>query len=495
MTSSYILGIDIGTGSVKAVAVEETGEIIYQNQIFYFNEQAGNEYEQDVVCMFSFLQKIIATVTTFLKKSPQLISLSSAMHSILAVDENGNPLTKAILWSDKRSSATAEELRSSELGKQIYEATGAPIHAMLPLCKIKWLAENDKAVFKQAFKFISIKEFIWYQLFKEYKIDYSIASATGLFNIHTLNWDEKALNVASITSEKLSAPVSTSYQQKIFDHNLIDTLNLSGETIFCIGASDGCLANLGSQCFDTSEAAITIGTSGAVRVTASKPLMDYEQMIFNYILDEKNFVCGGAVNNGGNVLAWVIEKLFKKDGSEENYSQTIAAIEKIPAGSKGLLFLPYLHGERAPVWDEKSSGAFLGVQAFHTQDYFARAAVEGVCFNLKEIFSSLELKMGKIEKVKISGGWTKELPLMQLLSDVLNKKLFLQNKADASALGAAYLGLQTLNLKFDLTTMVQPSHCIFPDQKNAEQYENLFSVYKSIYPILKSTMHSLHQYH
>lgn len=495
MSSSYILGIDIGTGSMKAVAVEETGEIIYQNQIFYLNEQTGNEYEQDVVCMFSFLQKIIATVITFLKKSPQLISLSSAMHSILAVDEKCNPLSKAILWSDKRSSAIAEGLRSSELGKQIYEATGAPIHAMLPLCKIKWFAENDKAVFKKAFKFISIKEFIWYQLFKEYKIDYSIASATGLFNIHRLDWDEKALKFASITAEKLSTPVSTFYQQKISDHSLMDSLRLSNETIFCIGASDGCLANLGSICIDSSEAAITIGTSGAVRVTASKPLMDYEQMIFNYILNEKNFVCGGAVNNGGNVLAWVIEKLFKQEGSEENYSQTIAAIEKVPTGSKGLLFLPYLYGERAPVWDEKSSGVFIGVQSFHNQDHFARAAVEGVCFNLKEIFSSLELKVGKIEKVKVSGGWTKEMPLMQILSNVLNKEIILQNKADASALGAAYLGLQTLNKKFDLTKTVQSTDCIFPDKKNAEQYGNLFSIYKNIYPNLKSTMHSLYQYH
>ena len=495
MKEGYILGVDIGTGSIKAVAVGETAEIIYQNQVFYFNEQSENEYEQDVVYVFSVLQKVIASAIEYLKEAPQLISFSSAMHSILAVDEKCNPLTNAILWSDTRSSGIAGKLRSSNNGQQLYEATGTPVHAMSPLCKIKWFDQNNKDVFEKAFKFISIKEFIWYQLFGEYKVDYSIASATGLFNIHKLYWDENALRVAGISKEKLSTPVATTYQQKIFDPAIIDSLNLSNETIFCIGASDGCLANLGSGCFNASEAAITIGTSGAVRITSPKPLINYEKMIFNYILDEKNFVCGGAINNGGNVLAWVIEKFLLKEGSEINYSETIASIEKMPAGCKGLLFLPYLHGERAPVWDEKSSGVFLGIQAFHNQNYFSRAAIEGVCFSLKEILFSIELMIGRIEKIKVSGGWVKQPVLMQILSDVLNKKICLQDRADASALGAAYLGLQALNKKFDLTKIAQSFHCIFPDKANAALYENLFLIYKAIYPNLKSTMHSLHQYH
>jgi len=183
MPQHYILGIDIGTGSIKAVAINQKAEIIYSSQIFYPNNT--NQNEQDVEMIFDCFRQMIKLVVDTLA-SPQLISLSSAMHSILAVDENSKPLTKAILWSDKRSSDIAEALRQSDVGKHLYEATGTPIHAMSPLCKIKWLGENEKLIFERTFKFISIKEYIWHQLFAEYKIDFSIASATGLFNIKTL---------------------------------------------------------------------------------------------------------------------------------------------------------------------------------------------------------------------------------------------------------------------------------------------------------------------
>jgi gluconokinase len=125
------------------------------------------------------------------------------------------------------------------------------------------------------------------------------------------------------------------------------------------------------------EAAITIGTSAAVRITTTKPVQNPERMIFNYLLDENTFVCGGAVNNGGNVFQWLLSSLFAQHKDINSFDALFGAIASVPAGADGLLFLPYLHGERAPIWDEESCGVFFGIRSSHQLQHFARAAAEG----------------------------------------------------------------------------------------------------------------------
>ena len=217
-------------------------------------------------------------------------------------------------------------------------------------------------------------------------------------------------------------------------------------------------------------------------------------MIFNYLLNEKTFVCGGAINNGGNIIEWLLQKFLKKSPSAENYDDLFHSIANVPAGCKGLLFLPYLNGERAPIWDEKSSGAFIGIQSFHNQNYFARATAEGICFALKEILFSLE-EIASIEKIKVSGGLSKQTVIMQILSDVLNKKIIVENEADVSALGAAFLGLQIINPSFDIKNISSPSLFVLsPNKENVPVYQKLFLIYQSLYPNLKTTMHLLHKF-
>jgi len=496
MPQAYVTGIDIGTGSIKAVSVNETGKPICSLQIFYAADQSINKDEQDPLFAFEMFKQIIKKLIDDLKAPPQLISLSTAMHSIFAVDRNGKPLMNALLWSDTRSSSIAEKLRTTGSGKKIYEATGTPIHAMSPLCKIKWIKENEPKIFEQAYKFISIKEFIWQRLFDEYKIDYSIASATGLFNIHSLKWETEALNFAGIDEEKLSEAVATRYTKKLENRTIAEELILPPNTTFCIGSSDGCLANVGSLSLDHSTAAITIGTSAAVRVTTKKPLISHEQMIFNYLLFDHTYISGGALNNGGNIIAWLVQNFLMNEPSKKNYDAVTAGLDKTRPGSDGLVFLPYLYAERAPVWDEKSSGAFVGIRFCHNQNHFTRATIEGICFALKDNLYSLEKKVGSIEKIKISGGVTQHKAIMQILTDVLNKQVVLQDGVDASALGAAYLGLTVLNPSFQLSSIIPAGGPEFvPDRKNAVIYEQLFSFYKTIYPSLKNTMHLLSKLH
>lgn len=495
MQQGYVIGIDIGTGSTKAIALGHNGEVLGHAQQHYSSLSEGEKSEQEAGVVFRAFLQCVKNLVTTLQQPPAAVSLSSAMHSLLLVDDKGKPLTNAMLWSDTRSSGIAEALRHSPEGREIYQKTGTPLHSMSPLCKIKWLQQNEPGFFAAAAKFISTKEYIWQQLFAEYRVDHSLASATGLFNNEQLQWDNTALAYAGIDTTRLSQPASVTYQKKGLNEKAAAAMNLPPEVPFLLGGSDGCLANLGSLCLTPSRAAITIGTSAAVRITSPKPVQNFERMIFNYRLNESTFVCGGAVNNGGNVFQWLLEKLFADHPTVKTYDQLFALLGTVPAGSAGLLFLPYLHGERAPIWDEKSSGVFAGIRPVHNLPYFAKAAAEGVCFALLHVLSSLEAVCGEVSEIAVSGGVIQAKELIQVLADVTGKKLVIQNTDDASAIGAAYLAQQALGLIGDFREIPEkPAAVFYPQTENMQRYRQLFAIYQQLYPSLTEQMHLLHQY-
>ena len=185
------------------------------SQIFYktINPEPGYS-EQDPEIIWNAFVECIKEITANTNQVPLAVSLSSAMHSLLVVNNKNIAITPLITWEDTRSEKIAEDLRNSPEAKSIYTSTGTPIHSMTPLCKIKWVKENAKEIFKQAFKFISIKEFIWYRLFNIYEIDYSLASATGLFNIENFKWNKPSLEFCGIDESHLSEPVPTRFYQK-----------------------------------------------------------------------------------------------------------------------------------------------------------------------------------------------------------------------------------------------------------------------------------------
>lgn len=491
---SYLLGTDIGTGSIKTVAVDLSGRALCSSQRFYATQNPQPGYsEQNVQEILQAFIQSIQDVVLKMKSSPSCISLSSVMHSIMAVDKNGEAITNLIIWSDARSSAIAAAIKKSPQGKKIYEATGTPIHSMSPLCKIIWLKENMPDVFAKAYKFISIKEYIWYQLFQQFEVDHSLASATGLFDIIRLKWYDESLILAGITKECLSHPVATSYLRKNIKKEIAAALHIPASTPFCIGASDGCLANLGTSSLQAHVAAITIGTSGAVRVTRKKPLIDAAAMSFNYLLDEHTFICGGPTNNGGNVIQWLLKNFLSQEGAtDKDYEKLFTNIEKIPAGCEGLIFLPYLYGERAPLWDEQSCGVYFGIKPHHTQSHFLRAAVEGICFALKDILVALEEDAEPIVQINASGGFVQAGAWVQMLAHVTGKKILLQQGEDASAIGAAWLALKALKIITGYHSLeFQSGSIILPQQKLQDAYQKNYTVFKMLYPNLKATMHLL----
>ena len=488
----YVLGIDIGTGSAKAVAVNFELEPVAVSQQYYPTYSPNPGYsEQDPELIWEAFKNCLYEIVDKLQDSPVAICFSSAMHSLIPVNKQGNKLSNLITWADCRSDAIATRLRESPHGKDIYESSGMPLHAMSPLCKIIWFRENVPRIFNQTYKFISIKEYIWFKLFGEYVIDHSIACASGMLDISSLTWNSDLLALAGITEGQLSKPVSTTYTVTGFSSlkGILDN-----ETAFVIGASDGCLANLGSFAIRKGVASLTIGTSGAVRIASSKPIFNDVAMTFSYCLDENTFICGGPVNNGGNVLQWLITAFLGKTVNKQTIEEVFALVEQVSPGSDGLLFLPYLHGERAPIWDAKSSGAFVGVRSIHTQSHFCRAVLEGVCYALNDVLLAVETRSENIDQINVSGGFVNSRTWMKLLSDISGKRLALLQTEDASAIGAAFMAMKAIGLnggKYHYEPQNANQNIIEPDMEKYKLYKQNFLIFKSLYSGLKDSMHQL----
>jgi gluconokinase len=497
MSMTYFLGVDIGTGSTKAVAINEPANaILSTEQVSYptihprplFSEQAPELIWQ------AFIKCIVRTVTK-LGHAPEAIGLSTAMHSVIAVDQQGQPLTNMITWADGRSATIAREIRRSHDARKIYESTGTPIHAMSPLCKIRWLRIHEPELFRKAARFISIKEYIWFRLFGEYKMDHSAASGTGLMDILQLRWYRPSLELAGIREENLSSLVPTDYYRDDLTDALQLQLSLPATTKFVVGGGDGCLANLGSNAIAKGVACLTIGTSGAIRVACEMPCYDFDSMTFNYILDSNTFVCGGPINNGGVVLKWFLDDLLEKSpAAATDYATILSQIASIPAGSGGLIFLPYLMGERAPIWDSRASGAFFGITVRHQQKHFVKAVIEGISFALYQVAGALEGASGKIRHINASGGFVHSGEWLQVLSDIFNTTIYRKNTEDASSIGAALIAAKaSRNLpSYPVFLDKEESEAFAPDGANHERYLKAFELFKRLYEKTKDEMAALY---
>ena len=484
----YYIGVDIGTTSTKAVLYDETMNVIEMNYKGYpLYSPSSSIAEQDPDEIFHAVLTTIKEVMKEIDPSKvEFVSFSSAMHSLIAIDHKGKPLTRCITWADTRAAKWAEKIKNEQNGLNIYRRTGTPIHPMAPLAKICWLRNDHPEIFNKTEKFIGIKEYVFYKLFGEYIVDYSIASATGMFNLKDLKWDKGALEVAGIGEEKLPKPVSTTFTIKGIYQSYAEVLGLPADTPFVIGASDGVLSNLGVNAIDPGVVAITIGTSGAIRAVTNKPVTDPKGRVFCYALTEDYWVIGGPVNNGGGTFRWIRDELATdevetaKRLGKDPYEILTELASKVTPGSDGLLFLPYLTGERAPLWNADAKGVFFGLALHHKKEHLIRSVMEGVILNLYTVMLALQEIIGIPKKIQATGGFARSDLWKQMLADIFNQEVNIPESFESSCLGAVILGMKLLvKLMISLLFLngLVPQTFIFQSLKMFEIYEKLVPIF------------------
>ncbi|MFS0594750.1 gluconokinase [Cytobacillus horneckiae] len=495
--TNYMLGVDIGTTSTKAVLFSEKGQVIQQENIGYpLYTPDMSTAEQDPEEIFQAVIKSIANIMEKHSEKPlSFISFSSAMHSLIAMDENNQPLTPCITWADNRSEAWAHKIKNELNGHEIYKRTGTPIHPMSPLSKMAWITNDRPEIANKAKKYIGIKEYIFKKLFDQYVVDYSLASAMGMMNLKNLDWDEDALKIAGVSRDQLSELVPTT---KIFTNchpHLAKKMGIDSQTPFVIGASDGVLSNLGVNAIRKGEIAVTIGTSGAIRTIIDEPQTDEKGRIFCYALTEKHWVIGGPVNNGGIVLRWVRDEFASSEVETakrlgmDPYEVLTKIAERVRPGADGLLFHPFLAGERAPVWNPDVRGSFFGLTLSHKKEHMIRAALEGVIYNLYTVFLALmECMDGPVTRIQATGGFARSEVWRQMMSDIFDSEVVVPESYESSCLGACILGLYAAgkieSFEAASSEMIGSTYKHTPNEEAAKEYRQLLPTFITLSRVL-----------
>ncbi|MGF1482549.1 MAG: gluconokinase [Cyanophyceae cyanobacterium] len=486
----YVVGIDIGTTSTKTVLFTQQGTVVQEHSIGYpLLSPTPDVAEQDP-------DEILAAVTTTVRQVIQesqinpasilCLSFSAAMHSLIAVDAEGKPLTRSLTWADNRSVAWAERIKQQQ-GRKIYQRTGVPVHPMSPFIKLVWLRHEQSELFQKAAKFVSIKEYVFYQLFGEYVVDYSIASASGLLNLTELTWDREALTIAGITQNHLSELVPTTYVVQPLPTGA-RRLGVEAKTPVVIGASDGVLSSVGVGAIAPGVVAVTVGTSGAVRAVVDRPLTDTQERLFCYAFTKNYWTVGGAVNNGGVALRWVRNQLTDTEVraaerlGKNPYELITMLAETVPAGSEGLIFHPYLLGERSPIWNADARGSYFGLNINHSKAHLVRAVLEGIVYNLFLVLEALEDAIGAATRIQATGGFARSSLWRQMMADVFNRQVIVPKSFQSSALGAAVLGLYALNnlSSLEVSSMIGETYQQKPIPRNVAMYQKILPLYKSL---------------
>jgi gluconokinase len=485
-----IITIELGTNAVRVFAFDLDGKVIgslkaYCPTFHAEPDRSEQDPEQIFITMLYVLKNLLNDTIHPKKYKVVSICFSSSMHSVLAVDKTGSPLGNAITWADNRANKETQELKTSSTANSIYKATGTPLHPMSPLLKITWIKNQDKERFRQTSKFLSIKSYIIQQLTGECLMDYSIASATGLLNIHKIQWEQAALKHAGISPAMLPdlTPVfaSAGKLKKAYQ----GSLGLSPDTKIIVGSSDGCMAILGDGVKGDGRATITIEDSGAVRVMGDKVLHDEKNRVFNYLLTENCYVSGGPTNNGGVIFEWFAQQFgeFKNPfDTEQSMKELIDEASKVDVGSDGLIFLPYLLGERAPIWNANARGAYFGLNIKHEKIHFVRATIEGIMYEIYSIGKLLE-EHRSIKSLSVNGSFGTIPFCTQMIADMFNKPVRLRQQFHSVSFGAFLIAAIEMGIYKSLDEAVKKVE--LPDQykpqkQNHAVYENYYRIFEQL---------------
>jgi len=476
-----VLAVDIGTSATKAVLFDGQGRVLSLARRPYPMLTPRPDWaEQDAAVVYPAVLEAIreAYAARPAGCSADAVAFSAQWYSTMPVAADDRALSPYLPWTDRRSAAIADGLRRSERGRRIYQATGCPLDAIYPLSKIIWLRQANLSA--QPARFISIKEYVFRRLFGEYVVDWSMASSTGLFDIRRRDWSPEALDAAGINRTCLSAPVSPYHRFTRWTPDALRHTNLPQGIPCVIGAGDGVLSSVGVGAVGRGIAAVNVGTSAACRYLISTPTIDPKERLWTYALDERWWVIGGIVSSGGIVYDWFVRQCAGSDPSGDPPGPELHAAlndlaAKVPPGSDGLIFLPYLSGEQCPVWDPETKGAFHGLTLRHTRGHLTRAVYEGIALSLARVAEALSDAVEPIEEVRVTGGLMGSPVWLQIAADMWGTRILVPESPEGSSLGAAVLAWVALGMAPDLEVaraLVRPTRVVEPDETRHELYRD-----------------------
>jgi gluconokinase len=489
-----VIGLDSGTTATKAVTAGADASVRAVASVGYpLLVPAPGRAELDASLLLRAAVEALRDVAEQARDAGDevvAICLSAAMHGLVPLDSAGAPLGPVVTWADGRAAAQARVLQSDGRARGLHQRTGTPVHPMSPLAKLAWEREHQPDRLRATPRWGGVKELVVAGLCDTgHVVDLSCASATGLYDVHRRQWDPEAVELTGLRADQLPQVLATTAVCGPLRPEVAREVGLPTGTPVVIGASDGVLANLGNGAVREGVAAVSLGTSAALRTVRSSPCVDDDRRLFCYALTDDRWVLGGAVNNGGSVVRWASHALAAPVGGtappgaaaygEQADALDAALLEEaaaVPVGSDGLLCLPYLLGERAPWWRSGLRGAYVGLRREHRRPHLVRAAVEGVCQQLALVRDAFDSTGEPIVEVRATGGAVASPLWTSVLAAALDLPVRIAESPEGTGLGACLLGLHAVGALPDLdaaTALVAVGPALQPDAADAASYRRL----------------------
>ncbi len=484
-------GMDVSTTATKALLMDEQGRVIAQASSEYgFETPQPLWSEQHPDLWWQAAQVVFRQLLQQADVRPQEIAgigLTGQMHGLVLLDEAGQALRNAILWNDQRTGAQCDEIHRRIGRERFLQITGNPALTGFTAPKILWVKQNEPEVYAKAAHMLLPKDYVRYRLIGEFAMDKADGAGTVLMDLRKRAWSDELLEALEIPAAWMPALYEGPQITGRVTPEAAERTGLAAGTPVIAGGGDQAAQAVGVGAVEEGIVALTLGTSGVVFAATEQPFIEREGRLhaFCHAVPDQWHLMGVMLSAAGS-LRWYRDTF----APQQSFDELVAAAESLPAGAEGLLFLPYLTGERTPHPDPLARGAFVGITVRHGMGHFTRAVLEGVAFGLRDSFELMRSAgLGSIHQVRVSGGGAKSPLWRQILASALNTELATVNATEGAAYGAALLAAVGVGRFADVRSacrsLIHVTGSTLPNPADQAVYERTYEQYRNLYPTLK----------
>ncbi|WP_444684725.1 xylulokinase [Alkalicoccus luteus] len=480
---AYVLGVDLGTSAVKVLLVDEQGTVASEasrGYPLYHDEPGWSEQEPE-----DWVEKTIEAVAEAVRdvdpEQVKGISFSGQMHGLVLIDEAGAPLRRAILWNDTRTSEQCRKIETELTIDTLHRITKNPALEGFTLPKLLWVQEYEPDLFKQAAAFLLPKDYVRFRLTGELGMDYSDAAGTLLLDVADREWSRTVADAFQLDTSLFPPLLESHAEAGTLLPEMQEQTGLGSVPLFAGGADNACGA-LGTGILQEGSVLSSTGTSGVMLAFEEDGSKDFSGSVhyFNHAVPNAYYTMGVTLA-AGHSLSWFKEQL----APDRSFEELLALAEASPAGSRGLLFTPYISGERTPHPDADIRGSFIGLHTSHTLGDMTRAVLEGITFSLNESLQLFREQGKQVHTIIASGGGAKSRLWLQMQADIFGAATERLESEQGPGLGAAMIaayGLGWTDSYKELSDRFTKSadRCE-PDPEAAAVYAGLFPIYQKVY--------------
>ncbi len=495
----YFLGIDTSTTSSKALLINQKGEVIavessphtLQTPKPLWSEQDPQEWWRAVSASI----KAVLQKAGISGERVKAVGLTGQMHGLVLLNEAGDVLRPAILWNDQRTQSQCDEIHRRVGKEKFIQITGNVALTGFTAPKILWVQQNEPEIYAKAKHVLLPKDYIRYKLTGGYAMDKADGAGTVLFDLQKRNWSDEVLNALGIDRAWMPPTFEGTEVTGLINAEAAQLTGLKIGTPVVAGGGDQAAGAVGVGAVEAGIIGLTVGTSGVIFATTPSALIEPEGRLHAFCHAVPNmWHFMGVMLSAAGSLQWYRDTL----APNLSFDELIHEAATVSAGCEGLLFLPYLSGERTPHPDPLARGAFVGLTLRHTRAHLTRAVLEGVAFGLKDSFTLIKnAGLGAISQVRASGGGTKGVLWRQILASVLEAELVTVNTSEGAAFGAALLAGVGAGAWQDVPTACQETIHLTgitkPHAAEVATYQKTYPLYQTLYPALTNSFQHINQ--